>query len=49
MGEVIVSSLTGVVTTYKAVMDTVAPIGLSVFGAFFVWKTAIHFFKCVAK
>lgn len=43
------TALQAVVTDTIAAIAAVAPIGITIFGATFVWKKGVQFFKGVAK
>lgn len=45
----ITTALQSVVTDTIAAISAVAPIGITIFGATFVWKKGVQFFKGVAK
>jgi len=46
---VITSSMNSIVTNTMGMIAGVAPIGITIFGSFFVWRKAMSFFKTVAK
>lgn len=45
VNEAIVTALTNVATEATGVLSSVAPIAITIMGAFLVWKLGIKFFK----
>ncbi len=43
------SALESIKTDALGVIATVAPVGLSIAGAFFVWRMGVRFFKTISK
>ena len=49
LSTTVTSSFQTVVTDTLACIAAVAPIGITIFGAMFVWRKATQFFKSVSK
>lgn len=49
MGEAVAAALGTVATNATGAITAVAPAGITVMGAFLVWKLGIKFFKSIAK
>lgn len=47
--ESIVTALTSVATEATTVLSSVAPVAITIMGAFLVWKLGIRFFKSLSK
>jgi hypothetical protein len=49
MSQTVISSLSGTGSEILGVISGVAPAGLTIVGAFLVWKVGVKFFKSIAK
>lgn len=49
MDTAIVEALTGVATQATDVIADVAPVGITIMGAFLVWNLGVRFFKSIAR
>lgn len=49
VSSTVVEGLQGVATQATSVIGEVAPIGITIMGAFLVWNLGVRFFKSIAR